>query len=108
MRFILLSSTTSSELAGVDGDCLVVVASPCIWVISYLLLPSYFGFIDVNIDAKMKEKRTELRKRVQITVLQRTTRYVSNQCMVGRYSCGDCLTIKLRASHEIRADISKL
>jgi len=50
---------------------------------SYLLLLSYFGFIDANIDAKMKEKRTELRKRVQITVLQRTTRYVSNQCMVG-------------------------
>ena len=41
---------------------------PCIWVISYLLLPSYFSFIDAR-----TEKRTGLRKRVQVTVLQRAT-----------------------------------
>jgi len=57
---------------------------PCIWVISYLLLPSYFSFIDVNINATT-EKRTGLRKRVQVTVLQRATGYQSNQCMVGQY-----------------------
>src|SRR5215471_3638674 len=108
MRFILLSSTTSSELAGVDGDCLVVVASPCIWVMSSLLLPSSFGFIDVNINAKMTQKRTVVRKRVQVTLLQRTTSYESNQRMVGRYSCGDGHTIPLRASHEIRPDRSTL
>jgi len=47
---------------------------------SYLLLLSYLGFIDVNINAKMTEKMTGLRKRVPVTVLQRTTRYESNQC----------------------------
>jgi len=69
----------------VDGDGLVVAASLCVWVISYLLLPSYFSFISVNSNAKMTEKRTGLRKRVQVTVLQRTTEYESNQSMVDQY-----------------------
>ena len=85
MRFMLLSSTTRSELAGVDGDGLVVGASLCVWVISCLLLPSYFSFIYMNINAKMTEKRTGLRKRVQVTVLQRTTEDESDQSMVDQY-----------------------